>query len=475
MTKARRLCLLICITILLLGMAFPASAEDAVPQIPVTDISVTQGCRTADAQVPLCGSTKTLSTAGAAVLYETTSGTLMYAWNPDAPMAPAGLTKIMTAILAVENSQPEDMVTVSPNALASLPENSSTTNLQTGEQMSMEDLLYCLMAGGSNDAALVIADHIAGSYQGFVVMMNEKAKELGCSATVFVNPHGLLEDAQVTTARDMAKILAYASENEAFMKYFSSTDRKVAATNMSEERKLSSTNYMMESSRIAYYDSRVTGCRTGITAGRKRSIAVTATEGDLNFVSVVMDAVPTFAADGYTVKRFAIYEETTELLNLGKGYHVQQILNSDQMLGQYPVLGGSNQVSLHPEISVSSVIPTDTEVTELTYRYGSNVAAISAPVERGSALTDVSVWYGNVCIASSKLLAANGAAVFAPEVSEEEEATPSSAENVLMWVLVIAAVIVALFVCGILLLRLSGDLRSRRKHRKRQAERRRSR
>lgn len=480
MKKAKWLSLLLCLLMLLqlvpMGALATQAEDDAAAPLRTNDISVTQGCRTADAQVPLCGSTKMLSTAGSAVLFETTSGTMMYSWNPDAPMAPSSLTKIMTALLAVENSQPDEIVTVSPNALAPLPANTSITNLQVGEQLPMSDLLYCLMAASSNDAALVIADYIAGSWQGFVAMMNERAAELGCTGTVFLNPHGLLEDGQVTTARDMAKILACASENESFMEYFAATDWRIKATNMSEERKLSSTNYMMMTYKPAYYDSRVTGCRTGNTAERKRSIAATAEQGDLKLVSVILDAVPDYAEDGYTIKRFGIYEETAELLDLGfNGYHVQQILNEDQMLGQYPVRSGSNQVSLHPDSTVSSVIPTNTRLDELTFRYGSDVAGLVAPIEPGSSVTDVSVWYGNVCIASSTLLAANRVTEYVPDVAGSDSENASAAQSALMWVLVIAAVVIALFVCIILALRLTGDLKARKKHRNRQAERRRSR
>lgn len=481
MKIAKRLSLLLSMILLLQLLVMPAEATQADTEMPAqgvaADISVTQGCRTADGQVPLCGSTKMLSTAGSAMLFETTSGTLMYAWNPDAPMAPSSLTKIMTALLAVENSQPEEMVTVTPNALAALPENTSITDLQVGEQLPMTDLLYCLMAASSNDAALVIADHIAGSWQGFVSMMNQRAAELGCTGTVFLNPHGLLEDGQVTTARDMTKILACASENEAFMQYFAATDHRIKATNMTEERKLASTNYMMMTYKPAYYDPRVTGCRTGNTADRKRSIAVTAEKGDLKFVSVILDAVPTYAEDNFTIKRFGIYEETAELLDLGfKGYHVRQILNSDQILGQQPVRNGDNQVSLHPNQDVRSVIPYDTSVNELTYRYGTDIALICAPIETGAVLTDVSVWYGNVCIAFSPLLASNRVLEFVPDPMDNREGEGvSGAQSVLTWVLIIAAVVIALFICGILMLRLTGDLNSRRKHKKRQAERRRSR
>jgi len=231
-------------------------------------------------------------------------------------MYPASLVKIMTALLAIEKGSLTDEITVTENALEALPANSSTTDLQAGEIVTLEQLLYCLMVGSSNDAAVAIAEHIGGSQQEFLATMNQRAKELGCTGTNFVNPHGLHDDAQVTTARDMTRILAAAAKNEQFMAFFSATEYTMSATNLSEARELDSTNYLMLTGKPLYYDSRVTGGRTGITTDRERCLAVTADQNGLSYIAVVLGAVPTFEEDGYSVRRHGTMRKQSSCLSL---------------------------------------------------------------------------------------------------------------------------------------------------------------
>lgn len=484
MKKIRLTSLILCLIILSCVLATPSRATEPTDADTTVgsyedyseDLSVTYGCHSADAQMPLCGSNKLLKTAGAAFLYETNSDTLMYAWNPDAPMYPASLVKIMTALLALEKGQPTDEITVTANALAALPENSSTTDLQAGEVVTLEQLLYCLMVGSSNDAAVVIAEHIAGSQQGFLAMMNQRAAELGCTGTNFINPHGLHDDAQVTTARDMAKILAEAAKNEQFMVYFATTVYSMPATNLSEERRMSSTNYTMMSDKPSYYDSRVTGGRTGITTDRDRCLAVTANKNGLSYVAVVLGAVPTFEEDGYTVKRFGSYEETRELLDLGfNGYAVTQILSSNQVMAQYAVTNGENSISATPASSVSAVLPADITFSDLSIRYQQAIGTLTAPVKAGEKLTSVQVWYGNVCVAQSPIIAMNASGLHR---SNTQNPSGNEGKNGLITALIVIGIVLAVIIsiAGILyIVQLTRKTVIRAQHRRRRRDRRRSR
>src|SRR5690606_2062734 len=124
----------------------------------------------------------------------------------------ASITKIMTAIVAIELGDLDDVVTVSPNASGV---EGSSIYLLPGEKLSLEDLLYGLMLRSGNDAAVAIAEHIGGSVEGFVFLMNQKARELGMEHTVFSNPHGLdTHEEHYSTAYDMALLSAYAMKNE---------------------------------------------------------------------------------------------------------------------------------------------------------------------------------------------------------------------------------------------------------------------
>lgn len=155
-----------------------------------------------------------ISAQGAALI-DVKSGRILFEKNGDQKMRIASLTKIMTAIVAIENGNLEDMVTTSDNAYGT---EGSSIYLKRGEQLTLEDMLYGLMLRSGNDAAVAIAEHIGGSVEGFAFLMNEKAKILGMNHTHFVNPHGLDDKEHYSTPKDMAILTAYALKNSTFKK-----------------------------------------------------------------------------------------------------------------------------------------------------------------------------------------------------------------------------------------------------------------
>ena len=429
MKKNRIICLLLCGLLLIqLPVAQATSVETTAPLEPILpepdsgavggdyqitegDASILTGCHTIEAQKPLWGSNKMLEAAGAAMLFEINSGTMMYAYNPDKTMHPASLVKIMTALVALERGDLNSIATVSVNALASLPEDSDTLKLKPGEQFTLDQLLYGMMTGSANDAAVVIAEHIAGSQMGFAAMMNRKAKELGCTGTFFVNAHGMHEEAQVTTARDMVKIVLAAIENEDFCRYFSALEYSIPATELHGVRNLTSTNFLMSKGVTEeYYDARVTGGRTGVTDARERCLIATAESGGLKYVAIVLGAIPSVTPDGIT--RFGSYEEVGQLFDMGfKNYRITQILGTDDIIAQYPVLNGENYIVTGPSNSVSVVLPTTVTVKNLSFRYQNDFTSLTAPVAKGEQLTMVQVWYNNVCIGQSPIVTKNSCAL----------------------------------------------------------------
>lgn len=153
-----------------------------------------------------------------AVLMDGESGRVLYEKDGERPLANASTTKVLTCIVALENSSGDDYVQVSQNA-ASQPE--VKLGLQKGEQYYLEDLLYSLMLKSHNDTAVAIAEHCGGSVEGFARMLNRKAKQIGCKDTYFITPNGLdAEDENGkhhTTAKDLALIMRYAVKNETFL------------------------------------------------------------------------------------------------------------------------------------------------------------------------------------------------------------------------------------------------------------------
>lgn len=387
-----------------LASASPVTEKTVLQEMPNT--AATNTCHSLDATNTLLGSQKLFDNAKAAILYEATSETLMYAMNADERMYPASLVKIMTALIAVRNGTLSDSVIVTENAVSALPNDAVSADLVAEEQISLEDLLYCLLVGSANDAAVVIAEHISGSQNTFVQLMNGYAQELGCTGTQFTNAHGLHNTDQYTTARDAARILDAAMKNDVFRSIFTAVKHTVPATNKSEERSLSSNNAMLDASSKLYYDPRVIGGRTGVTEDGRRCIAAAAENNGMVLISVVMGSETTYQEDGYSAISVGGYHETTALLNAGfNGYKSAQILFAGQALKQCKVADGSNDVILGSKVSVAAVLPEAVTAADLSLRY--TELELRAPIAAGQKVSSVQVWNGNMCVAEADLYTMN--------------------------------------------------------------------
>ncbi len=398
MKKIQRICWLLVALCLCLSCSFPAAAQ------PEQSMDTFEGCSTLDAQACLAGDQQLLDTASAVMLYELGSGTLVYSWNPDLLVDPSGMNKIMTALLAVEQGDPDSTVIVSNAALSSLEPGALTAGLASGEEIKLRDLLYCMMVGSANDAAAVIAEYIAGGQAAFVEMMNQKAQELGCSNTMFMNPSGLSHENQYTTARDLAKITAAALELEEFREYFCAASYTVPATNKSQERNLVTTNFMMSKETVSnFLDERVTGGKTGAFTTTDRSLICTAESGDVQYLSVVMSAQGT---KGGTLSLYANFKETGVLLNYGfDNYSLRRLLTTDQVLARFEVIDGENDVAVASASAVHVMMPKEMNASDLTYRCIKTDSGVSAPISTGQCVGTVQVWYGSLCVSQSDLVA----------------------------------------------------------------------
>lgn len=409
-----------------------------------------------DATHALLGGDNIVKNAEAAFLYEYSSQTLMYAWNADERMDPASMVKIMTALIAVENGTLSDVAVVTAQALSTVPHDAVSADLQEDELLTLEELLYCMMVGSANDAAAVIAEHIGGSVDAFVTAMNNKAAELGCQNTNFTNPHGIYEEQQFTTARDMARILTAALQNETFLTVFGTVRHQVPATNKSEARDLSTGNFLMNTDEMPlYYDERVVGGRTGVAGDGTRCLATVAQHNGMSLLSILMGSKSVYEEDGYTVRSYGGFNETIALLSAGfDGYKVAQILYPGQSLVQLPVKNGSSHVVLGPVNAASAVLPANISLNDLVFRYDDKVHSLSAPVTQGEDVGKLEIWNGNTCIAESTLCALNNVSVYSVPDSMDKKDTASAA--IVTWIVVIVVLIgVAVF----LVVRFSGKIR----------------
>lgn len=412
-------------------------------------------CHTLDATTAYLGSAEITENVGAAVIYETNSDTLMYSQNADAKVFPSSLVKIMTALIAVEKGNLQDQIIIKQEVLDTVPYYAASAELLADEKISLSDLLYCMMVGSANDAAAVIATHISGSQEAFVKEMNAYAAKLGCRGTQFVNVHGLHDEQQYTTARDMAKIASAAVKNEGFLKYFSAVHYEVPATNKSEARKLDSGNFLMNFDNIQiYYDERIIGGRTGVTDDGLRCLATLAEQNSMRLVCVVMGSESTFADNGNTLT-YGSFKETSALLNAAfDGLHVVEVLHQDQSLQQYEVTNGENDVVLGSASSAYAVLPTSALISDLHYRINPVALSLVAPITAGQTLTSVSVWYGDLCVGQADLVAMNSVRKTAEKTQIESSNGTGNFTGTMVVIISIVITAVLIFV----LLKFSGKI-----------------
>lgn len=221
------------------------------------------------------------------ILEDVQTGQLLFESNADEVTYPASTTKLMTAILTLENCELSDTVTVTSSALSGIPPSYTTANLQVGEKLTVDQLLHVLLVPSANDAANVLACHISGSVQDFSDLMNSKAQELGATNTHFVNPSGIHNDNHYSTARDMCIIGRYAYKFDTIRKIASETEVSLPNLPDGTERKFKTTNNLITPSNTNYYNY-ATGLKTGYTDKAKSCIVATAKKDDRELICVVL-------------------------------------------------------------------------------------------------------------------------------------------------------------------------------------------
>jgi len=261
--------------------------------------------------------------AHAAIVIDAEDGEEIFAKNADTIMYPASTTKIMTALLAVELGELDELVTVG-NEVNLIAWDSSRAHLQVGDELSLRDLVYGMMLASGNDAAYSIAVHIARTHEGdsslspqraikvFCKLMNERAKEIGANSTNFVNPDGYPHASHYTTARDLALIMAHAMKYEDFRQFDSTASYTTDSLVGSTGRSWRNGNYLIRSDSEFYY-SKAVGGKTGYTVPAGFTMVATAAQGSLELVAVALKT----DADGRWL-------DTTRLLEFGFLTHVQK-------------------------------------------------------------------------------------------------------------------------------------------------------
>ncbi len=297
-----------------------------------------------------------------ACVMETKTGSIIYEYNGHEKHSMASTTKIMTAIVALDNSEPEDVVNISRNA--DLTEGSSAY-IKAGEKIKMIDLLYGLMLNSGNDAAVAIAEHIAGTEKDFAMLMTAKAKELGANSTSFENASGLDSDNHYTTAADLAKITSHALKNETFRDIVSSTSKTVEYSG--------GMLYFHNHNKMLKSYSGCTGVKTGFTKKTGRCLVTSAERDGIELVCVTLRAADDwndheklldFGFDNVSVENVLNKGKILKYIETEDSIKIPAVVNEDIYI---PVINNKKrniEVVLHTVEKITSSVPKGEKIGE---------------------------------------------------------------------------------------------------------------
>ena len=323
-----------------------------------------------------------------AVIVDGDTGRILWGKNENKPMAMASTTKIMTSLVALENSDIKKETTVSKNATLASP---VKMHLSVGEKMTIEQLLYAMMLQSYNDSAVAVAEAVGGSVEKFCTMMNEKAKEIGCSDTVFETPNGLDKGNHHSTAEDMSKIGVYALKNQNLMKIMNTRDYTFKSSKTTY-------SFVNKDRLLSEYEGAI-GMKTGFTGKAGHCFVGAANRGDVTLVSVVL-------ASGWgTAGKSRKWIDTKALLNYGFNNYKK-----------YSIINGSEKMNI-------SIDKAEKEIAELKYKdsvdllLSENEKAnlkienelpqnITAPINYGDSVGIGKIYTGNTLLKTVKIISA---------------------------------------------------------------------
>ncbi len=318
------------------------------------------------------------------ILMDANTGSILYSKNAFSTMYPASTTKLMTAILTLENCKLDEVVTISHNAIYSVPVGYSHANLQEGEQLTVEQLLNVLLIPSANDAAIALAEHISGSVEEFATLMNAKAKEIGCLNTNFVNPNGIQNENHYSTAYDLALIGMYAMQFEDIMRIAMVNQYTLPATNAYEytDRIFNATNGLITTN-DEYYYSYATGLKTGYTGSSGYCIVASAEKNGIELIEVVLGSE--------TIDDR--YEDCINLFEYGfDNYSYQNLVAENEIIDTLEIQGATKEtksLNVIAKEDIYALVKKDVDVSSLTANISIN-DNLSAPIAENSVVGTIS-------------------------------------------------------------------------------------
>ena len=319
-----------------------------------------------------------------AVLMDAETGQVLYEKNADQKMYPASTTKMLTAIIAVEVGKLDEEVAVSDNADGT---EGSSIWLRKGEKLTLEDLLYALMLNSANDAAVAIAEHLAGSVDAFADIMNKTAAAYGAQNTHFTNPHGLPDENHYTTAYDLAVIARHALNNPTFAEIVQTKTKVIDRTQYVEP-----TMMLINHNRLLWLYDGAIGVKTGYTTEAQQCIVAAAQKDGRTLIAVVMKT------QGQN-----IWTDAQRLLDYGfDNYQIQKLLSKGDVVDKIVPKYSEKEISLLAAQDVYYNFPTDYQ-PDIQKKVELSVEP-AAPLAKGVELGSVAIYDGTDLISNVKIV-----------------------------------------------------------------------
>lgn len=430
MKKFRFLAIVLCLCLMVQPLTPAASAEETQPTMETSapedsqptqavepdfgQVCVQKGCHSIEGMVPLAGMDRKVDTAQAAFLYEIGTETVVYSLNPDTKMAPGSLVKIINVYVALQTLSLEDRVTLT-SEIYRVPSGSMHSGLKPEEELSVQDLAYCTILQGANDAAIGLAIAASGTQQAHVTKMNQWVESIGCVNTNFTNVHGLASSECVTTAREMAKIYLAVMQDETMKTIMEATNYTKPATNKNPGKdgkgiSFRTQNYMMDQGVIQdRYDERVNSGMQSYNPVYGASAVVTAEANNMQYVGVILNAVRVTAPGmDWVVSSYGNLEEMLYLLRLGFGsFKRNRILYQGQALSQFTVAGGECDAIGECTVDVDSIVPAGAQMDNLVMNFKIVDGNLTAPIRKGDKIATMQIEYHSSVMAEAEVYAMN--------------------------------------------------------------------
>lgn len=340
------------------------------------------------------------------MLADLDTGRVLYSKNADKRIYPASTTKILTGIMTLENCKLSDVVVATNEAIDPINMNHSNMGILVGEELTVEQLLYGMLIHSANDAANVLAVHMAGSLSDFADMMNSRARNLGATNTHFTNAHGFHEADHYTTIADLAQITAYAMKNETFAEIVSQSKYQIPPTNKYHEtRYLSSTNMMLSNNRTSMHLFKYAlGVKTGSTNEAGNCLVAAADKNGTRLMSIVMKC----KNEGVESGAYS-FTDSRALLDFGfDNYKHITVSSLSDIVAASKVREAKDgiRVALSPETELKVLLPKSTALAMIK-KDVTIEPNIKAPIKKGDILGEVTYSLNDEILGTVKLVAGN--------------------------------------------------------------------